>query len=137
MTPARAAYEAYYAAANGRSLASGLPLPTFDELPEATREAWAAAAEAAQNVSRVLERDPDGRVTLKLATPIKFGNEEITELRFRNITAKDMRTLPLPERRTVGHHLDLIAKACGQPPGVIDQLEGEDLVGVSALIGGF
>jgi hypothetical protein len=45
-TPGQVAYEAYRAAAGGRSLAAGDPLPEFEDLPAAIRRAWEAVADA-------------------------------------------------------------------------------------------
>ena len=42
-TPGRVAYDAYRDAAGGRSLVTGDPLPSFDELPAQIRAAWEAA----------------------------------------------------------------------------------------------
>lgn len=42
-----AAYESYRIVSDGKSLASGQPLPPWQELPGATREAWRAAADGA------------------------------------------------------------------------------------------
>ena len=45
-TPGRVAYDAYRDAAGGRSLVTGDPLPSFDELPAQIRAAWEVAAQA-------------------------------------------------------------------------------------------
>ena len=41
---ARIAYEGYRAKSEGKSLVSGAPIPPFDDLPEAIKGAWRAAA---------------------------------------------------------------------------------------------
>ena len=45
-TPGRVAYEAYRDTAGGVSLATGDPLPDFEDLRAPVRAAWEAAAEA-------------------------------------------------------------------------------------------
>lgn len=45
-TRAKIAYEAYRKESRGRSLVSGDILPAFDELSEAIKDAWWAAADA-------------------------------------------------------------------------------------------
>ena len=40
------AYEAYYAASDGRSLVTGVELPPWHELSEEIQQAWIAAASA-------------------------------------------------------------------------------------------
>jgi len=47
ISPGRAAYEAYAAASDGRSLISGAKLPAWDEQQPEVREAWRAAADGA------------------------------------------------------------------------------------------
>ncbi len=42
----RAAYEAYRAYSGGLSLATGQPIPDWDELPIVIQAAWQASAEA-------------------------------------------------------------------------------------------
>ncbi len=45
-TRGEVAYNAYREAAGGRSLATGDPLPDFEDLPATIRRAWQAAADA-------------------------------------------------------------------------------------------
>jgi Phage tail assembly chaperone proteins, E, or 41 or 14 len=83
-----------------------------------------------------LPKDENGRTVYTLKKPIPNGSETVAELRFRPAVAKDLRAFPL-EGRTVGHILDVVAKLCGQPPHVIDQLSAEDLQEVSSIAGIF
>jgi hypothetical protein len=75
-------------------------------------------------------------VTVKLDEPIEFGSETISELTIRSPKAKDMRGLPM-EGANIGHILDLVAKLCGQPPSVIDELGTADLLKVSEHVANF
>ena len=43
---AKIAYDAYVKAAGGKSLATGDPLPAFENLPQEIRWAWDAASQA-------------------------------------------------------------------------------------------
>lgn len=81
--------------------------------------------------------DDDGRVTLVLAHPIKFGEETITELRFREVTGKDMRSIKGGADAGAAIIMHLAGKCAGVPTQVIDQLRGADLRDVMTLIGGF
>ena len=45
-TAGRVAYDAYRDAAGGRSLVTGDPLPSFEQLPPQIRAAWEVAAQA-------------------------------------------------------------------------------------------
>lgn len=74
--------------------------------------------------------------TITLQTPITHGSEIITELTFgRQIRGKDLRGLPL----TLGfeHLLILAGRLCNQPPAVMEQLEGPDLLAVVETAGVF
>lgn len=53
-TPGQAAYDGYLAASDGKSLVSGLMLPTWDEQDPAIQRAWESAADAV-NVSHILD----------------------------------------------------------------------------------
>ena len=46
----REGFEAYSRHAGGKSLATGEPLPGWDDLPESIREAWRVAGEAISKV---------------------------------------------------------------------------------------
>lgn len=45
-TSGQVAYEAYFAASDGKSLISGAPLPGWDDQADPIKDAWQAAAEA-------------------------------------------------------------------------------------------
>lgn len=53
-SPAKSAYEAYARSTGGKTF-DGRPMPTWNELPQRIRDAWAAGAEAA----RAFDRLPD------------------------------------------------------------------------------
>ena len=52
MTLGQIAYEAYFKAAQGRSLVSGAALPAWTEQAEQIRQGWEAAAVAVLETSR-------------------------------------------------------------------------------------
>ena len=56
-TPGRVAYVAYLKSSGGKSLVSGAELPPWADLPEAIRNAWESAAEAA--IGYVFTGSPD------------------------------------------------------------------------------
>lgn len=80
--------------------------------------------------------DENGRTVYPLKKPIQRGSETISELRFRKLKAKDLRSFPI-EGRTMGHMLDIVGKVCAQPPDVMDELSAEDLQEVSSIVGVF
>lgn len=74
--------------------------------------------------------------TIVLQHPVSHGAENITELIFsRPMKGRDLRGLPL----SMGfeHLLVLAGRLCGQPPSVMEQLEGEDLLTVVETAGVF
>lgn len=81
--------------------------------------------------------DDDGRVTIVLRHPIKFGEQVYTELRLRDVKGKDMRTLKSKPDETTGLVMALAGKLAGVPTQVIDELRGADLRKVMNLVGLF
>lgn len=73
--------------------------------------------------------------TFKLNTPIKFGENTITELQLRRPKGKDLRRLGQDIR--IGDLLDIASKLAGQAPAVIDELDGEDTMRLAEVIGDF
>ena len=74
-------------------------------------------------------------VVLKLKEPIQVGSEQITELKFRKMKAKDIRNLPAAPN--TGDLLNIAGKLCAQPPSVIDELGMEDTVEVLEVVSSF
>ena len=81
-------------------------------------------------------RDKDGRLVYQLKTPIQFGSDTITELRFKELRAKHLRGMPM-NNPTFGHALDVAAQLCGQPPAVLDEMSPEDFQEVARIVGFF
>lgn len=77
------------------------------------------------------------RKTVKLRAPIQFGSETITELTFRPVTGKDLRSLRMRDDYPMEFALALAGKLAGQPDAVIDMLAGQDLEEVVAIASGF
>lgn len=77
------------------------------------------------------------RTTVKLKTPIEGADQQLTELSFRPLVAKDLRRLKLSEDYKLDLLLDLAGRLSGQPDHVIDQLAGSDLQEVIAVVSGF
>jgi len=71
------------------------------------------------------------KITLK--KPVQFGSESISELEFREATAKDLRDLPLEPK--VGDFLNVAAKLCGRTPSEMDLLSPVDMAEVIAVVG--
>ncbi len=74
----------------------------------------------------------DNKITL--THPIKWGSETINELVFRDIIAKDLRSIKLSAMQ-FGDILDLAAKLSGHPPSVLDQLSMTDVGVVMENVG--
>lgn len=80
----------------------------------------------------------DERLTITLKTPVIDGGTTITELKFREPKARDLRTMPAEGSLiTMGHFLDLAGKLTGQLPQVIDALCAEDAGVVLRLVNSF
>ena len=73
--------------------------------------------------------------TLKLHSPIKHGEEIISELTIRRPLAGDLRDFPGEPK--MGDILDLAARLSNQPPSVINRLEMEDAFPVMKIVGNF
>ncbi|MEO1700311.1 MAG: phage tail assembly protein [Planctomycetota bacterium] len=68
----------------------------------------------------------------KLHSPITFGSETITELRFREPKAKDLDDIPA-SGMTFGDLRRLAARLCGHPPTVLAEMSGKDTTEVYAV----
>jgi hypothetical protein len=76
--------------------------------------------------------------TVKLTTPIQFGEETIAELRFREeAVAGDMRGIPMRDPMYWDDLLKLAGRLCAQPDAVISKLSMADLQEVVPLVAGF
>lgn len=73
---------------------------------------------------------------IKLQYPIEYGESHITELRFpRRLKARDLKGLSA----TPGFDelLTLVGRLSGQPPSVIDELDGADLEAAVGVVTDF
>lgn len=100
-------------------------------------EAGELATDEESNDLSEFEFDDDGRVTVALRYPIAFGQETVTELRFRELKGKDMRTLKAAPGQNAAVLMSLAGKLSGQPAPVIDELRGVDLRKVLTLVASF
>lgn len=73
-------------------------------------------------------------ITITLAHPITIGAETIESLQFaRPLCAGDMRGVPVGNM--CFEHITLVAgRMCGQPPKVMESLQGEDFTAVVDLM---
>jgi hypothetical protein len=65
-------------------------------------------------------------IVVKLEYPVEFGQETIFELRLRRVKGKEFRLLK-SEEPSVDEMMDILGRLSGQPPSVIDELDGDDL----------
>jgi hypothetical protein len=72
--------------------------------------------------------------SIQLTHPVKWGNELINVLVFREVIAKDLRSIKLNSMQ-FGDILDLAAKLSGHPPSVLDQLSMADVGRVVENVG--
>lgn len=70
---------------------------------------------------------------ITLSKPVQFGSETVSELVFREATARDFRELPMEPR--IGDFLNVAARLCGQVPAVMDMLSPSDMSEVIAVVG--
>lgn len=75
--------------------------------------------------------------TITLKSPLKHGESEITELKFRKPVARDLRKFELTDLNKFSKIQDLTAILCGLPMSVLDNLEMEDLVSCTKVIASF
>ncbi len=74
---------------------------------------------------------------LKLSTPINAHGETVTELEFRDPTARDLRDLPVSGLKTFGDMYPIISSVAGIPPSSVDQLSAVDIVEAMNFIAPF
>ena len=73
--------------------------------------------------------------TLKLSKSIMHGTEEITELKFREITMGDIRKHGIPGKPN--EYLDLASELTAIPPPILDQMSGKDIIPLMLKIESF
>lgn len=73
---------------------------------------------------------------IKLASPIEWGEETITEIRIAKPRGKQFKKLPM-EPKTMEDMFPFIASITDQPPAVLDDLEIEDLLQLMEKVEGF
>lgn len=73
--------------------------------------------------------------TFKLKYPIEFGQEVITELEITRPKAKHIKGIANID--STDGMLVVISRITGKPPKVIDDLDFEDLQGISEIIQNF
>ena len=83
------------------------------------------------------EADPDQKVTITLRTPITLGSQTHTEMTFRPVTGKDMRLMPVDEKRPVAGVMWMMGRLSGQTQAVTDKLIGSDLKAAIDVVNGF
>lgn len=73
---------------------------------------------------------------IALQAPIKSGSEVISQLVFKGpLKGKHMKGLPLVLH--YDHLLTLAGRLCGQPPHVMDELSGPDLMTTLEVVSSF
>lgn len=65
-------------------------------------------------------------IVVPLQYPIEYGSELISELKLRRAKGKEYRMFQSGEP-SMDDMLNLLGKLSGQPPSVIDELDGDDL----------
>ena len=97
-----------------------------------------------ENINTGAEDEPnyetiDGKIILKLKHPIIFGSTTIEQLEFAVLKGKHLRGLPPMKEKEVSFDflLQLVHKLTAQPPRVIDELEGEDVMAAIEVAGDF
>lgn len=72
-------------------------------------------------------------IVVTLEYPIEFQNEEITEIKLRRATGKDLKMLP--GNPTTGDTIKLAARLSGHLPVVFDLMDGADITAVLSEVG--
>ena len=73
--------------------------------------------------------------TIKLSSPIKTAEGEISELKFRKPRAGDFRNVSIPAK--LGDMMDAAGKMCGLLSSEMDMIEVGDMVEVAGFLGEF
>lgn len=73
--------------------------------------------------------------TLKLKFPIKDGSETISELKFRQATAKDMGKLKMGGDQRLEDYFWMASRLTGQRTDVIEKLSPYDILEVAGYLG--
>lgn len=72
-----------------------------------------------------------------LENPLTVGDETISELTFaRPIVAGDMRGIPI-SGMTFDHMFVVAGRLVGQPPKIMDMIQGDDITKVMDTVGAF
>lgn len=74
-------------------------------------------------------------VTIKLRRPVKFGERTVAQLTIRPLKAKDLRKMK--DGSPMQQSLNMASTLSGEIEEVIDELEGEDLGEVLAVVNRF
>lgn len=93
-----------------------------------------ATKPALLTVAQLAEKYPGN--TVPLGHPIKFGKEEIAELKYRRPIARDFRHMKA-ENPTMGDMLKLAGAIFGKPDAVIDLLDVDDMQNVLEVVASF
>ena len=81
--------------------------------------------------------DPNQKVTIKLRMPFEVGSKSYAELTLRPVTGKDMRLMPVDDKRPVAGVMWMAGRLSGQTQAVTDKLVGSDLKAVINAVNGF
>lgn len=73
--------------------------------------------------------------TITLKHPFQFGDREVTELTLQRLKGKHLRKLP--GKPTMDDLLGLASKSSSEAPALIDELDAEDVMAVTEVIGDF
>lgn len=81
--------------------------------------------------------DETRKLTLK--KPVRFGEDTISVLEFREPEGADWRGLVMRTDGVIDMDtmMTLASRLSGQPPSVIDRLKGRDFSDTLAIVGGF
>lgn len=75
-------------------------------------------------------------IVYKLKHPVTLGSETFTEVKIGKVKGKHMRNLPGdPKAYTMGVIMDLAAKVMGESSAMLDEMDAEDLMEVSQIVG--
>jgi hypothetical protein len=73
--------------------------------------------------------------TITLKHPFQFGDRTVAELTLQRLKGKHLRKLPA--RPAMDDLLGLASKSAGEAPAVLDEMDAEDVMAVTEVIGDF
>lgn len=87
------------------------------------------------SILKELEKNSEGKYILKLQTPFKYGQREVTQLELSEPKAKHIRKMP--SSPIMDDILKICGSLAGEPDSLIDELSLKDCNRLAEFVGAF